>query len=439
VIRVSGAAAFQSFKNLTQTQNLPPPRQAVVKHIIDPLTHEKIDHALILCFEGPESFTGEDVVEYHVHGSSAIIDALYCILSQQPDHRLAAPGEFTRRAFENGKLDLTGAEAIADLINAQTQEQRRQALSQMGGALSRLYDGWREELIRALAYVEAVIDFPDEDIPDSETAKAIPAIQTIAKAIEAHLNDNRRGERLRDGITICLLGAPNAGKSSLMNALAGRDVAIVSPMAGTTRDVIEAHLDLAGFPITVIDTAGIRDIPITQTGGHSDIESEGIRRAMERAKHTDITLLLFDGAGEDVDDKTFFLVSANSLCVITKADLNKSENLKKALIARGVNSDSIITLGLLTPNGMDGFLEKLTQVVQAAFGQRGDTPSLTRARHRSALDQTLSHLHAAMDESRPELMAENLRRAARCLGAITGRVDVEDLLDVIFRDFCIGK
>lgn len=439
VIRVSGADAYTSYRALTRSSTLPAPRTMGLKHVFDPKNNEVIDYAMILTFKGPESFTGEDVIEYHIHGSPAIVDALYRILSQQPCHRLAQPGEFTRRSFENGKTDLTRAEAIADLINAQTEYQRRQAVLQMGGALSRLYDGWREELIRALAYVEAVIDFPDEDIPDSETSKAIPAIQNIVGAITAHLNDNRRGERLRDGITICLLGAPNAGKSTLMNLMAGRDVAIVSPMAGTTRDVLEVYLDLSGYPITLIDTAGIRDVSMHEKNSHEGIEKEGIRRALSRASEADITLLLFDGSQDDLDQKTLSLVSANSLCLVTKSDLGKSGDLKVKLQASGISAESILVLSASIPSSIEAFLESLTTQIQMIFGQGRETPSLTRARHRTALEQTLMHLESAMVESRPELMAENLRRAARCLGQITGRVDVEDLLDVIFRDFCIGK
>lgn len=430
VVRVSGDKAWTSLYQFVQVSGDAAPRVALFKKLTDPETGDVIDEALILPFKGPTSFTGEDVVEYHLHGSVAVVEAFLAALKKQPSHRLAEPGEFTRRAFENGKIDLTEAEAIADLIEAETQAQRHQALQQMGGALSNLYNGWREELVRALAYVEAVIDFPDEDVPDSETAKAHPAIQKIARQITEHLNDNNRGERLRSGIQVAIIGAPNAGKSSLVNALARRDVAIVSPMAGTTRDVIEVHLDLAGYPVILADTAGLRPDQILDDGGHGSVESEGIRRALKRAEEADIRVLVFDGSVDVLDEHTLKLINDRSIVVANKADLGTNEKLK---------AYDVISVSVISNDGMDLFLAALTAKIKSLYEASRDTPSLTRARHRAALEDCLSRLENSMNASLPELMAEDLRIAARALGRITGRVDVEDLLDVIFRDFCIGK
>lgn len=429
VVRVSGENAWKSLYNFAQLPEIPASRTAHFKKLIDPKSGDLIDHALVIPFKGPASFTGEDVVEYHLHGSAAVIEAFLSALKKQPGHRLAEPGEFTRRAFESGKLDLTEAEAIADLIDAETQAQRQQALLQIEGALSNLYNGWRESLIKSLAYVEAVIDFPDEDVPDSETSKAHPAIESIASEIVSHLNDNNRGERLRSGIQVAIIGAPNAGKSSLVNALAGRDVAIVSPMAGTTRDVIEVHLDLAGYPVILADTAGLRPDQISNDG-HGAIESEGIRRALKRAEEADIRVLVFDASEHTPDEHTLKLINDRSILLANKSDLGKNAALKKL--------DSI-ELSVTTGKGMDDFLAALTAKVKALYDTRSSAPSLTRARHRAALEDCLAHLQNALQSKGPELMAEDLRLAARALGRITGRVDVEDLLDVIFKDFCIGK
>lgn len=433
VVRVSGPDALSSLRALTKLTKIPSPREALFRAIYHPVDGSMIDRALILPFAAPNSFTGEDVVEYHIHGSGAVLSALLSVLSGFDNHRLAEHGEFTRRAFENGKMDLTEAEAIADLINAETQMQREQALLQMDGALSKLYEDWRARLIKAMAYIEAVIDFPDEDVPDSEIEKVFPSIQALSAEIEEHLSDNRRGERLRDGIQIALIGAPNAGKSSLLNALAKRDVAIVSPMAGTTRDIIEVHLDLGGYPVIVADTAGLRPEEIAEDGGHGSIESEGIKRAMARANSADIRLLLFDGTQGAADAATLSLMDDRSIIVFTKCDLPdfKTPDMNVAQAALGISSAS--------GQNMDSLLKILGEKISALYSVSRDTPSLTRARHRAALEDTLQRLRAVKEAPLPELMAEDVRMAARSLGRITGRVDVEDLLDVIFRDFCIGK
>lgn len=428
VVRVSGPAAFDSFHALTGRKE-PDIRKAVFTPLRNPHDDSLIDHALVLCFENPHSFTGEKVVEYQLHGSPAVVESLFSALSKCDGHRPAEHGEYTRRAFENGKLDLTEAEAIADLINAETAAQKEQALLQMGGALSRLYEGWRERLIRIMAYIEAVIDFPDEDIPDSQILTQRPALQALQEEIREHLNDNRRGERLREGIHIVVLGAPNAGKSSLINALAQRDVAIVSPMAGTTRDIVEVHLDIAGYPVIVSDTAGLRDLSHAVDDGHAQVEGEGMRRAIARAEESDLRILLFDGTiPEDAQTKSH--EGQNAIIVYNKAD---EKNFTAHL------PEGALSLSIKTGDGMKMLLERLQADIQSLYAGSRNAPSLTRARHRAALEQCASYLDVACAASVPELMAEEIRSAARALGRITGRVDVEDLLDVIFRDFCIGK
>lgn len=424
VVRVSGPAAQAGLRALTGKAP-PPPRQAALCTLTDPQGGRPIDHALVLFFAAPASFTGEDVVEYHLHGSPAVVRMLLAALAAQPGHRMAQPGEFTRRGFENGKMDLTAAEAIADLINAETEAQQMQALAQLEGSLATLYEGWGRDLARALAHLEADIDFPDEDLPEGVGAAVMPVLKDLSAAIAAHLDDNRRGEILRDGVQVAVIGAPNAGKSSLVNALAQRDVAIVSEHAGTTRDVIEVHLNLGGYPVVLADTAGLRPDQLF-ADAHGAIEGEGIRRALERAKRADIKILLFDATLPQMDAATLALKDEKSLIV-----LNKADRLKTA-------PPDYIAISAQDGTGLATLTGALLQKIAAMIGTR-DAPSLTRQRHRDALGECLQSLERAMTAPAPELMAEDVRLALRALGRITGRVDVEDLLDIIFRDFCIGK
>ncbi len=434
VIRISGSSAGQTLESISRKQK-PLARQTAVRTLFDPATGEALDSAMVIYFQAPASFTGEDVVELHCHGSPAVVDAVMSVLSRLPGCRLAEPGEFTRRAFENGKMDLTEAEAVADLIDAETQAQRQQALAQMGGALSRLYNGWADALKKSLAYTEAVIDFPDEDVPDDQIATIIPQVAAIRDAIHDHLNDNHRGERLRGGIHVAVIGPPNAGKSSLVNALARRDVAIVSDLAGTTRDVIEVHLDIGGYPVILADTAGLRPDQV-EDGAHGKIESEGIRRALERAQNADVRLLVFDGTDGELDSHTAALINSNAVVVVNKCDLFHVKHAQAASI-------NAIPVSVQTGDGVDKLLAELEKKISALMTTSRDTPSLTRARHRAALEECRDCLDDALarieSKGLPELAAEDLRMGVRALGRITGRVDVEDLLDVIFRDFCIGK
>lgn len=427
VIRVSGEHALEGLRRFTDDAKITY-RRALLRELKRPVSRETLDNALVIAFKAPRSYTGEDVVEYHLHGGMAVVQGVLAALSAEKNHRMAEPGEFTRRAFENGKMDLTEAEAIADLIHAETQLQKDQALLQMGGALAKIYDGWREGLTKILAYVEAEIEFPDEDLPDSIVPKITPKIEDMLAEIDAHLNDNRRGERLRNGIHIAVIGAPNVGKSSLVNALVRRDVAIVSDIAGTTRDVIEAHLDIGGYPVILSDTAGLRPDQIG-TQGQDSIESEGIRRALKIAEEADIRVILYDAGQSEPDQHSFALEKqGNTIIVINKVDQGIKIN----------HPASPLQISVTNNTGITAFLERLTQEIESLVGKT-EAPALTRQRHRDALIDCRASLARCLNAPLPELTAEDLRLAVRHLGRITGRVDVEDLLDVIFRDFCIGK
>lgn len=436
VVRVSGPAALASLENLCGKTI--EPRKATLCQLKNPDDDSIIDRALVIAFKAPHSFTGEDVAEYHIHGGRAVMDSLLRALSLQKNHRMAEPGEFTRRAFENGKMDLTAAEAVADLINAETEAQKAQALGQMEGSLSRLYAAWTETLKTNLAHLEADIEFPDEDLPGGVAAQIKPILLTVATEMTAHLSDNRRGERLRDGIHVAVLGAPNAGKSSLVNAMIQRDVAIVSDMPGTTRDVIEAHLDLGGYPVILSDTAGLRPEQLGHEG-HDAIESEGIRRAINRAKEADLKILLFDSTHRKIDPHTLALKDENSIVVFNKRDFFQSEahfeSFRKSL---GAIAQDALFISAHNQQDLNELSDEILKRLRAMMGG-SDVPSLTRKRHRAAIEEALASLQRAQKAELPELMAEDMRLAVRHIGRITGKVDVEDLLDVIFRDFCIGK
>jgi tRNA modification GTPase len=386
---------------------------------------ELLDDGLILWFPAPASFTGEDVAEFHVHGGRAVIDGLLQALGRCPGLRPADPGEFSRRAFANRKLDLTAAEGLAALIEAETAAQRRQALRQLQGELAGLCDGWRARLLQALAHVEAAIDFADEDLPLDLEVGVGGSVRALAAELAAHLADGRRGERLRSGIEVAIVGPPNAGKSSLLNALAGRAAAIVSPHPGTTRDVIEVALDLGGYPVLLADTAGVRD-------GIDEVEREGVARARARAQTADICLVVLDGAlWPHADQATLGLIDETSIVVLNKADLLGPGPY-------GFAGRTALPVSALTGLGMPELVAALEAAVAARF-DTASAPVPTRLRHRAALETCLEALCRAQAAGSLELLAEDLRTAAAALGRITGRVDVEQVLDVIFRDFCIGK
>lgn len=420
VHRLSGPLAAEALRALTGRPP-PPPRRAVRVRLRD-AAGESLDDGLALWFPAPHSFTGEDVVELHLHGGRAVTQGLAEAL-RGLGLRPAEPGEFSRRAFLNGKLDLTQAEAIADLVEAETKAQRRQALRQMDGELSRLTEGWRTRLVAALAHLEAVIDFSDEDIPAALPVQAAAEIAALAGSLRAYLADGHRGERLRDGLHLAIIGAPNAGKSSLLNRLAGREAAIVSAQAGTTRDVIEVHLDLGGWPVVVADTAGLREAACA-------IEAEGVRRALARAEAADLKLAVFDGG--ILDDATLEMIDDATLVLINKADTLDAP--PPALVA----GREALAVSARTGAGLDRLLARLGALVEERFAI-GAAPVLTRARHRAAVEDCLAALDRFDPGAALELGAEDLRLATRALGRISGRVEVDEVLDVIFHEFCIGK
>ncbi len=429
VIRVSGPLAISGYLTLTEKESAPS-RIAILSNFTDNVSRETLDKGLGIVFRAPNSYTGEDVVEYHVHGGIAVIDGMLSALGRLEGHRMALPGEFTRRAFENGKMDLTEAEAVADLIHAQTSLQKQQALSQIDGGLSKIYNDWTLALTKILAYVEAELEFPDEDVPDDILETITPKIAHLRDDIMQHLDDKRRGERLRDGIRVAVIGAPNAGKSSLVNALAQRDVAIVSDIAGTTRDVIDVHLDVAGYPVILSDTAGLRPDQIDSNNDQDRIESEGIKRALKVALEADIRVILYDGTASVLDPHSSALEEGeNVLAVINKAD-------KDTILQ---HPHDVLRISVSENNGIDAFLEALTVLIQKQFAVAAEAPSLTRQRHRFALQECVDGLERCLQAPLPELSAEDLRIAIRAIGKVTGAVDVEDVLDVVFRDFCIGK
>lgn len=413
VVRVSGPAAGTALRALAGV--LPPPRRAALRELA--YRGVPVDRALVLWFPAPASFTGEDVAEFHLHGGRAVRDSLFSALAEM-GVRAAGPGEFSRRAVEHGRLDLTRAEAIADLVEAETPAQLRQALRQYDGALADLYEGWRADLIGALARAEAAIDFSDDGVGEIEFQGAREKAREILRAIDAHLDDGRRGEALREGIRLAIVGPPNAGKSSLINALAQRDAAIVSDIPGTTRDVIALRLNLGGYLVEVADTAGLRE-----TG--DVIETEGVRRALARAAESDLVLLLRDGTHPYTDYPDI----APDLVVWNKSDLP------------GFQPREGRALSLKTGEGLAGLVAALTARIAAKLEASTQAPALTRPRHRQALNEAVAALRHALKApaGQPELFAEDLRLALRAVGRITGRVDVEELLDSVFRDFCIGK
>jgi tRNA modification GTPase len=418
IVRLSGPEAGQALAALAGF--LPPARTARRARLRDPESGEAIDEALVLWFPGPRSMTGEDVAELHVHGSRAVLAAAMHALSTQ-GLRLAEPGEFTRRAFLNGRLDLTQAEAVADLAAADTEAQRRQALRQLDGGLGGLYRDWGDRLLRLLAHLEAAIDFPDEDLPPEIEARIAGESATLADEIAGHLADGHRGERLRDGIAVAILGPPNAGKSSLLNQLARREAAITSPVAGTTRDVIEVAVDLAGYPVVLADTAGLRD-------SADQVEQEGVRRALARAEAAELRLFLFDSARPQDAAEAARWTGPDTLLVANKIDLAAN---------RAALPEGALPISALTGEGIAELTAAITARIAGNYD--GAAPLLTRARHREALESAAAALCRSLCANLAELRAEDLRIAWRSLGRITGRANVEDLLDVIFADFCLGK
>jgi len=416
VVRLSGPETKAAVRALAG--RVPAPRRAAVR-TLKAVAGGEIDAALVLWFPGPASYTGEDAAEFHVHGGQAVVAALTEALAAL-GLRLAEPGEFTRRAFENGKLDLAQAEAVADLVDAETEAQRRQALEQLGGRLSGVQARWREALTGALAMFEAAVDFPDEEVPADVASRARPILKALIAELEAAAQDAERGERVREGFRIALLGAPNAGKSTLLNALAKRDAAIVTATPGTTRDIIEVPLVLGGYKVIVADTAGIR-------ATEDEIEAEGVRRAEAWGMAADLRIWLVDGLGDPkptVPDS----VRIGDLILLTKRDLGEGHpGLPGSPFTAKSPNDVAWVEGLLTD-----------AVVEALSG--AEPPAATRLRHRDLLlEASLRLRHALTQDEALELAAEDVRLAARALDRITGRIDPEQVLGRIFATFCIGK
>jgi len=430
VVRVSGPHAGTALEKLAG--RLTEPRKAALLRLRDPASGDELDQALGLWFPAPHSETGEDVAEFQLHGGAAVIAGVLRALAGVEGCRPAEAGEFTRRAFENGRLDLTAVEGLADLIAAETSAQRRQALRQLKGLIGDRAEAWRRRIIEALALVEAGIDFVDEaDIPKNLIEPALHAAQQLRDEIAAKLTDDGHAERLRDGLVVAIAGPPNAGKSTLINRLARRDVAIVSPYPGTTRDVIEVHLDLGGFPVTLLDTAGIRE-------DIDPVEQEGVRRARERAQAADLVLWITDSSADGgPGDQPGGTSGMPAIWRVgNKIDLDRA-------IAAGRNKMTFnFMISAAHGDGIDELIAALRQYASQFFSA-AEGAVVTRARHRFALEETIAALDRALSEGarerREEVIAEELRLAATKLGRLTGRVDVEDLLDVIFRDFCIGK
>jgi tRNA modification GTPase len=427
VVRLSGTHAGQALAALAGRR--PPPRRAAVRKLRD-ADGRILDEALVLWMPGPGSYTGEDSAELHLHGGPAVIAGVLETLAGL-GLRLAEPGEFTRRAFENGRLDLAQAEGVADLIEAETEAQRRQALDQLDGALGRAREAWRSDLVEALALFEAAVDFPDEDLPEDVAARAHPALERLVGALRSALDGVERAERVRDGFAIALVGAPNAGKSTLLNALSRREAAIVTATPGTTRDVIEVALQLSGYKVILADTAGLRDTL-------DEVEAEGVRRALRRAEAADLRLWVVDGSGGDASPAPDVL-RAGDLCLVAKADLPAGDAAARSLLEAAALGLEPHRLSAHQAEDVAALEAVLAERVVAALGS-GEPPSATRLRHAALLAEALQRLESALALSaEPELAAEDVRLAARALDRITGKIGPEDVLDRIFSTFCIGK
>ena len=427
VVRVSGKETSNVIKLITN-DDLPTPRVATLRKMNNINTNELIDEGLITWFPGPESYTGEDLAEFHVHGSRAVVVALHETISKIENCRLAEPGEFTKRAFQNGKINLLKAESIGDLISSETEIQRKQAIKIMNGNSSDKYNSWREKLLKILSYVEAKIDFPEEDLSKDILHEITENSKRVSSEIQKVLKDQKVGEIIREGFKIAIVGPTNAGKSSLLNYLSKRDVAIVSEIAGTTRDVIETHLNLDGYPVIVSDTAGIRD-------SKDEIEKKGIKLALKSAEKADLRLVVIEPKNLDFTGFLKDLFDKNSILIINKSDL-----LKKQLDPEIKKLDHVL-ISIIKNSNLDILIKKIIKKLKDKFINSEDI-LITRERHRQHLEQCVEHLINFADKNKNDDLdkgAEDLRLATRHLGMIVGKVDVEEILGSIFNDFCIGK
>jgi tRNA modification GTPase len=427
IIRISGEQSSKIIETLTG-KKVPLPRVATLRKINKINSSELIDEGIILWFPGPESYTGEDMAEIQVHGSKAVIDALHSSISKIENCRLAEPGEFTKLAFQNGKINLLKAESIADLISSETEIQRKQAIKIMDGKSADQFNFLREKLLKILSHIEAKIDFPDEDLPTNILNEIKNSSNEVIKKIEKILNDQKIGERIREGFKIAILGPTNAGKSSLLNHLSNRDVAIVSEIAGTTRDVIETHLNIDGYPVIVSDTAGIRE-------SKNEIENKGIKLSLNRAEEADLKLVVVDAKKLDFTDVLKGLLDQNAILVINKSDLIEKE------IDSEIKKINHVLISIKENKNIDQLISKIKNNLKNKFITTDDI-LITRERHRQHLEQCLDYLKNFNKKNEDEdfdKAAEDLRLATRHLGMIVGKVDVEEILGSIFNDFCIGK
>ncbi|MDB9759267.1 tRNA uridine-5-carboxymethylaminomethyl(34) synthesis GTPase MnmE [Candidatus Pelagibacter sp.] len=427
IIRVSGEETKQVIKLLTNAA-LPKPRVATLRKINKINTSELIDEGIILWFPGPESYTGEDMAEFHIHGSKAVIDALHHSISKVENCRLAEAGEFTKLAFQNGKINLLKAESIADLISAETEIQRQQAIKIMNGKSADKFNSLREKLLKILSHVEAKIDFPDEDLPEDILKNIKKISNEVILNIKKILDDQKVGERIREGFKIAIIGPTNAGKSSLLNHLSNRDAAIVSETAGTTRDVIETHLNIDGYPVVVSDTAGIRD-------SKNEIEKKGIKLALDKAENADLKLIVIDAKSNDFKGVLKELIDENAILVVNKCDLLKED------LSSEIKSFVHVLISVKNNLNVEDLILKIKDKLKNKFITSKDI-LITRERHRQHLEQSLNYLKNFEEKNEAEdfdKAAEDLRLATRHLGMIVGKVDVEEILGSIFNDFCIGK
>ena len=428
VIRISGEQAFNVISSMTDIKAaVVKPRYAYFTDIKDSVSHETLDKAVVLYFKAPHSFTGEDVVEIQCHGSRAVLSSVLNALSNLDGFRLAEAGEFSRRAYYNHKIDLTEAEGLADLIDAETSEQQKYAIRQMEGGLKNLYDGWREELLKVYAYIEAYIDFPDENIPDNIKDSILNTVFKLVKVIGEYLQSSNYGERLREGFRVVIAGPANSGKSSLLNAIVKRKAAIVSDIAGTTRDAVDVNLSIKGYPVIFTDTAGIRE--------SSDVvERQGIEIALDKIKDADMVIALFDG---NVDTPAIFdkikKESENKLLYVA----NKSDKLTFEQCSKFKNEGCFL-ISAKQNQGVDELMNYIGDKIAQNFTADSNV-LITRARYREALKECVENLQRFNFDKEIELSAEDIRLAARALGKITGRIEVDEILDKIFGSFCIGK
>ena len=427
VIRTSGPETKTIIKELTKSE-IPKPRLATLKKINKINTNELIDEGLIIWFPAPNSYTGEDMAEFHVHGSRAVIEAMHNSISKINNCRLAEPGEFTKKAFQNGKINLLKAESVSDLISSETEIQRKQAINIMSGKSAARFSSWREDLIKILSKIEAKIDFPDDELPKDILSEIKKKSEKVIREIKKILNDQKVGERIREGFKIAIVGPPNVGKSSLLNYLSRREVAIVSEIAGTTRDVIETHLNINGMPVIISDTAGIRD-------SKNEIEKKGIKLALKRAEDADLNIVVIEPKSSHFTGFLKDLISSKSILVVNKSDLGIDK------ILSDFQKYKPIYLSLKNEKNLDELISVIKNKLKNQFIGSDDI-LITRERHRQHLEQCVSHLENFNIKNVSEdydKAAEDMRLATRELGMIVGKVDVEEVLETIFKDFCIGK